>query len=169
MISEKMELAFNTQINREFFSSYLYLSMSAYMQEIGLPGFSNWLRVQAQEETFHASAMFDYVLQRGGKIKLQSIDTPKHEWNNVLEVFEETLAHEEQVSLWINELAEVADETKDRASAKFIQWFIAEQVEEEATANDIVSKLKLINLNGDALFAMDKELAARVFTPPVIQ
>ncbi len=169
MINEKMENAFNTQINREFFSAYLYLSMSAYMQEIGLPGFSNWLRVQAQEETFHATAMFDYVLQRGGKIKLQKVDEPQYEWENVLKVFQDTLNHEQQVTAWINDLAEIADETKDRASAKFIQWFIAEQVEEEATASDIVAKLKLINLNGDALFAMDKELSTRVFTPPVIQ
>lgn len=169
MINEKMEKAFNTQINREYFSAYLYLSMSANMQEVGLPGFASWLRVQAQEETFHANAMFDYVLQRGGKIKLQTIETPKHQWENVLEVFQDTLAHEEQVTVWINELAEIADETKDRAATKFIQWFIGEQVEEEANANDIVSKLKLINLNGDALFAMDKELGMRVFVPPVIQ
>ncbi len=169
MINEKMETAFNAQINREFFSAYLYMSMSANMQEIGLAGFSNWLRVQAQEEVFHATAMFDYVLQRGGKVKLQTIDTPKHQWDNVLKVFEETLAHEELVTGWINELAEVADELKDRASAKFLQWFIAEQVEEEATASDLVAKLKLINLNGDALFALDKELGARVFVAPVIQ
>ena len=168
MINEKMQTEFNNQINRELYSAYLYLSMSAYMQDIGLPGFGNWLRIQAQEETAHAMGMFDYVIQRGGNVKLQAIEMPQHEWKNVLEVFEETLAHEQKVTAWINDLAEVADETKDRAAAQFIQWYIAEQVEEEATVTDIIAKLKLINLNGDALFAMDKEFAARTFVAPVI-
>lgn len=169
MINEKMEKAFNTQINKELYSEYLYLSMSAYMQSIGLSGFANWMRVQAQEENFHAMAMFDYVLERGGKVKLEAIDAPPNNWNNVLEVFEETLAHEHYVTSLINALADVAEEVKDRAALAFIQWFITEQVEEEATDSDIVSKLKLINLNGDALFAMDKDMAARVFVPPVIK
>lgn len=169
MINEKMEKAFNTQINKELYSAYLYLSMSAYMQSIGLPGFANWMRVQAQEETFHAMAMFDYVLARGGNVKLESVDTPPCTWNNVLEVFEETLSHEHYVTSLIYGLADVADEVKDRASLAFIQWFITEQVEEEATDSDIVAKLKLINLNGDALFTMDKDFATRVFVAPVIQ
>lgn len=169
MINEKMEQAFNSQINKEFYSSYLYLSMSAYAQSKGLPGFANWLRVQAQEEIFHATTMFDYVLERGGNVKLEAVDTPKWDWKNVLEVFEETLAHEHYVTSLINQLADVADEVKDRASLTFLQWFINEQVEEEATATDIVAKLKLINLNGDALFAMDKDLATRVFVAPVIR
>lgn len=169
MINEKMEKAFNAQINKELYSAYLYLSMSAYMQSIGLPGFANWMRVQSQEETFHAMAMFDYVLERGGNVKLESVDTPPHTWNNVLEVFEETLAHEHYVTSLINGLADVADEVKDRAALAFIQWFITEQVEEEATDSDIVAKLKLINLNGDALFTMDKDMATRVFVAPIIK
>lgn len=169
MINEKMEKAFNAQINKELYSAYLYLSMSAYMQSVGLAGFANWMRVQSQEETFHAMAMFDYVLERGGNVTLEAIDAPVHTWKNVLEVFEETLAHEHYVTSLINKLADVADEVKDRAALAFIQWFITEQVEEEATDADIVSKLKLINLNGDALFTLDKDFAARVFVAPIIK
>ena len=171
MINEKMEKAFNSQINKEFYSAYLYLSMSAYMQSVGLSGFSGWLRIQAQEEIFHATTMFDYVLERGGNIKLEAVDTPAHSWINVLHVFEEILTHEQYVTELINELADVADEVKDRASLAFLQWFINEQVEEEATVTDIVAKLKLklINLNGDALFTMDKDMSARVFIAPVIK
>ena len=169
MINEKMEKAFNSQINREFYSSYLYLSMAAYLQDIGLSGFSNWMRIQAQEENFHAMTMFDYVLERGGKVKLDSFETPPSTWENVLAVFEETLEHEQHVSSLINKLADVADEVKDRAALAFLQWFINEQVEEEATASDIIAKLKLINLNGDAIFSMDKDLATRVFVAPVVK
>ncbi len=168
MINEKMEQAFNDQINKEFYSSYLYLSMAAYLQEIGLTGFASWMRVQVQEETFHATAMLDYLLERGGNVKLEAIPAPPHKWVNVLEVFEETLKHEQQISAWVNDLADVADEQRDRAAATFIQWFIKEQVEEEATASDILAKLKLINLNGDALFSMDKDLSTRTFVQPVI-
>ena len=169
MINEKMEKAFNSQINREFYSSYLYLSMAAYLQDIGLSGFSNWMRIQAQEENFHAMTMFDYVLERGGKVKLDSFETPPSTWENVLAVFEETLEHEQHVSSLINKLADVADEVKDRAALAFLQWFINEQVEEEATASDIIAKLNLINLNGDAIFSMDKDLATRVFVAPVVK
>lgn len=169
MISQKMQDAFNFQINKEFYSSYLYLSMSAYFQEVGLSGFANWMRVQAQEENFHAMAMFDYVLERGGNVVLAKIDAPESSWSSTLEVFQETLAHEQFVTGLINKLADVADEEKDRAALSFIQWFIDEQVEEEATVSDFVAKLKLISANGDALFSMDKEAATRVFVAPVIK
>lgn len=169
MINEKMEKAFNEQINKELFSSYLYLSMAAYFQNIGLSGFANWMRVQVQEENFHAMRMFDYVINRGGKVILEAIDKPDYEWKNPLHVYAETLKHEEYVTSLIYKLSDIADEVKDRSSISFLQWFIDEQVEEEATAGDIVSKLKLISENGDALYAMDKEFAARVYTPPVIK
>lgn len=167
MIHEKMEKAFNEQINKELYSSYLYLSMAGYFQNLGLSGFANWMRVQVQEENFHAMKMFDYVISRGGKVILESIAKPQYEWKSALEVFEETLKHEEYVTSLIYKLSDVADEVKDRASISFLQWFIDEQVEEEATASDIIAKLKLISDNGDALYAMDKEFTTRVFTPPV--
>lgn len=169
MINEKMEKAFNFQINKELYSSYLYLSMSAYLQSSGLPGFANWMRVQAEEENFHAMAMFDYVLERGGNVSLEAIDAPSKKWESVLSVYENVLSHEEYVTSLINQLADVADEVKDRAAASFIQWFIDEQVEEEATASDFVNKLKLISSNGDALFSMDKDAAARTFVQPIIK
>lgn len=169
MLTQTMENAFNVQINREFYSKYLYLSMAAYFQEVGLSGFANWMRVQVEEENAHAMAMFDYVLSRGGKVVLKEIEKPQHTWNNALDVFESTLAHETQVTAWINELAEVSEKEKDRASTAYLQWFINEQVEEEANSTEIIAKLKLINLNGDALFSMDKDLGARVFVPPIIK
>lgn len=168
MIHEKMEKAFNEQINKELYSSYLYLSMAAYFQTLGLSGFANWMRVQVQEENFHAMRMFDYVISRGGKVILEAIDKPDYQWKSPLEVYEETLKHEEYVTSLIYKLSDVADEVKDRAATQFLQWFINEQVEEEATAADTVAKLKLISENGDALYAMDKEFLTRVYTPPVI-
>lgn len=168
MINEKMQNAFNEQINKELYSSYLYLSMAAFLADKGLMGFANWMRVQVQEETAHAMLMFDYVIERGGTVSLEAIDKPKASYGSVLEVFEETLKHEEYVTSLMNKLADVADEVKDRAALSFIQWFIDEQVEEEANANDIIAKLKLIKEDGNALFMMDKDLGARTFVQPVV-
>lgn len=169
MISEKMQNAFSEQINKELYSSYLYLSMASYLSEIGLNGFANWMRVQVQEENFHAMAMYDYVIERGGKVNLLAIDKPASSFKSVLAVFEETLKHEEYVTSLINGLVDVAEEVKDRATVSFLQWFIDEQVEEESTASDLISKLKLINSEGNALFMMDKEMALRTFVAPVMK
>lgn len=166
MITQKMVDAFNYQINRELYSAYLYLSMSAYCSDLGLSGFANWFSVQVQEESFHARRMFDYLLERGGKIELEAIEKPDYKWNNLTEVYEQTLSHEEYVTSLINKLADVAEEEKDRAAMSFLQWFIDEQVEEENNARDIISKLKLIGESGNALYALDKEFAARVFVQP---
>lgn len=169
MISEKMQNAFNEQINKELYSSYLYLSMASYLSGLGLNGFANWMRVQVQEENFHAMAMYDYVIERGGEVSLLAIDKPMSSFKNVLAVFEETLKHEQYVTSLINGLMDVAEEVKDRAAISFLQWFIDEQVEEESTASDLVSKLKLINSEGNALFMMDKEMALRTFVAPVMK
>ena len=168
MISEKLEKAINEQINKEIYSSYLYLSMASYLADLGLSGFSNWMKIQVQEETAHAMGLYDYLIERGGSVELEAIEKPKTTWNNVLDVFESTLAHEQFVTKSLNELADVADEVKDRAAASFLQWYIDEQVEEESTATDIINKLKLINSDGNALFMLDKDMAARTFTAPVI-
>ena len=168
MITQKMVDAFNYQINRELYSAYLYLSMSAYCSEIGLSGFANWFSVQVQEESFHARRMYDYLLERGGKVELGAIEKPEGEWKNLTEVYEQTLSHEEYVTSLINKLADVAEEEKDRAAMSFLQWFIDEQVEEENNARDIIAKLKLIGESGNALYALDKEFAARVFVQPTI-
>lgn len=168
MINEKMEKAFLDQINKELYSEYLYLSMKAYFASLNLNGFANWMDVQVQEEHAHAMGMFNYVIERGGKIILEAIDKPETNWESPLEVFKKVLAHEEYVTSRINALMDVAEETKDRAAMTFLNWYIKEQVEEEANVGGILAQLELIKDDKSALFALDKELAARTFVAPVI-
>lgn len=165
MLSKKMEKAFNDQIKWEYYSAYLYLSLSSYFSGLGLPGFANWMDVQFQEEQFHARKMFDYVNEKGGRVVLQAIEAPESEWKSPLAAFEFALNHEYQVTKRINDLMDLAQKEKDHASAIFLQWFVSEQVEEEASFGDTVNKLKLVG-DGGGLFMLDRELAARVFTPP---
>jgi len=167
MISKKLEKAINAQINKELYSEYLYLSMAAYFENLNLSGFANFMRVQVQEERFHAMKFFDYVLERGGKIELEQIDKPITEFKSAMEVFEKTVEHEQFVTSSINELMELAIKEKDHAAKSFLNWYVDEQVEEEATVEAILRKLKMINGEGNGLLMMDKELAARVFNPPV--
>ena len=166
MLSKKMEKAINDQMNAEFYSSYLYLAMSAYFESVGLGGCANWMRMQAQEEWFHGMKMFHFVNERGGRVKLQKIDEPASEWKSTLDVFENVLAHERKVTGLINDLVDKALDEKDHASNIFLQWFVTEQVEEEDTASGIVDKLKFIGKDASALFALDQELGTRVFAPP---
>ncbi len=168
MINEKMEKAFLEQINAEMFSEYLYLSMKAYFANLNLAGFVNWMDVQVQEERAHAMGMFDYVLERGGRVILEQIEKPENNWNSPLEVFEAVLKHEEYITSRINALMDVAEETKDRAALAFLNWYLKEQVEEEANVGGILAQLKMIGDDKNGLFALDKELAARTFVAPVI-
>ena len=168
MIDSKMEAAFNSQINAELYSEYFYLSMKAYFETLNLKGFVNWMDVQIQEEHAHAMGMFNYVNARGGRVILKAIEAPKTEWNSVLEVFEDILKHEELVTSLINKLADVADEVKDRAALSFLNWYIKEQVEEEESVGGVLATLQLIGDDKNALFTLDKDLATRVFNPPVI-
>ena len=168
MINEKMEKAFNDQINAELYSEYLYLSMKAYFETLNLKGFVNWMDVQVQEEHAHAMGMFDYVNSRGGRVKLMAIDAPETDWESPLAVFEHILTHEELVTSLINKLADVADEVKDRAAVGFLNWYIKEQVEEEDNVGQVLATLRLIGNDKNALLALDKELAARTFVAPVI-
>lgn len=168
MISEKMQNAFLDQINKELYSEYLYLSMKAYFASLNLNGFANWMDCQVKEERAHAMGMFDYVLERGGNVELEAIEKPDTKWASPLAVFKQVLSHEEYVTSRINALMDVADETKDRAALIFLNWYLKEQVEEEATAGGILAQLELIGDDKHALFALDKELAQRVFNPPVI-
>ncbi len=168
MINEKMEKAFLDQINKELYSEYLYLSMKAYFANLNLMGFVNWMDVQVQEEHAHAMGMFDYVIERGGKVILEAIDKPDNTWQSPLDVFRAVLAHEEYVTSRINALMDVAEETKDRAAMTFLNWYIKEQVEEEANVGGVLAQLELIGDDKTALFALDKELAARTFVAPVI-
>lgn len=168
MINEKMEKAFLEQINAELFSEYLYLSMKAYFANLNLAGFVNWMDVQVQEERAHAMGMFDYLLERGGKVVLEKIEKPESNWNSPLEVFKAVLKHEEYITSRINALMDVAEETKDRAALAFLNWYLKEQVEEEANVSGVLAQLEMIGEDKNGLLALDKELAARTFVAPVI-
>jgi len=165
MLDEKMKKALNDQINEEFYSAYLYLSMSAYFSKIGLKGFANWMMVQYKEEVDHGMKMFNYILSRGEDVKLQAIKEPPNEWESPLQVFEETLKHEQHITERINYLIDIAEEVKDRATYNFLQWFIDEQVEEEENDREIIDRLKLIGDNRNGLFMLDRDLATRTYTP----
>lgn len=167
MLSKKLEEAINKQINAELYSAYLYLSMAAYFETKNLPGFANWMRVQFQEEQFHAFKFFDYVNERGGRVTLETIEGPRTEWSNPIEVFEETLKHEYHVTSLINNLMDLAIEERDHATKSFLNWYIDEQVEEEANVTALTEQLKLIDGKGHGMLMLDKELATRVFVPPV--
>ncbi len=166
MISKKMNAAFNGQINREMYSAYLYLAMSAYAESIDLPGFANWFRIQYQEEMFHSFKMYDYLIERDGDVQLLQIDEPPKDFGTALKLFEEALNHERKVTGWINDLMALAIEEKDFASQNFLQWFINEQVEEEATAKTIIQEIKMAGNEGSTLFMINRELGQRVYTPP---
>jgi len=166
MLSKKMAKLFNEQINKELSSAYLYQAMSAYSASIGLKGFANWFQIQVQEEVFHAQKMYNYILEQGEKIILEAIDKPETGFKSPLNLFERTLEHEKKVTASINNLIKSAQEESDMASFIFLQWFVTEQVEEEANANELIDKLKLIGDNGGGLFMIDKELQVRVFNPP---
>ncbi len=163
MATTKVLEAINEQVKYELYSSYLYLSMSAYFKDMGLSGFANWMRVQAKEEVTHAMKMYDYVQTRKGKIELLPIDAPPKTWKSPLDVLKAGLKHEEDVTARINKLVDLAVSNKDHASNNFLKWFVDEQVEEEDNFNDLVDKLTLIKNDANALLMMDKDLAARVF------
>jgi len=166
MISKKMQDAFNDQIAAEFFSAHLYLAMKAYLQSIDLPGFANWMGIQYQEEVFHGMKMFDYVIERDGRAQVKAWDAPQFEWKGPLDVFEAVYKHEQKVTSLINNLVDIAQGEKDHATQFFLQWFVNEQVEEEASAKAIIQQLKMIGDSRAALFQLDRELGLRVFTPP---
>ncbi len=161
MIGKPMQDAMNEQINKELYSSYLYLSMSAYFEDKNLTGFANWMRVQADEEREHAMKFYDFILERGGRVSLKAIDAPKTDWTSSLEVAEEVAAHEAKVTASIYALYELALKEKDYPAQVMLQWFISEQVEEEKNAAEIVANLKLIEERGTAVFVLDKQLGKR--------
>jgi len=168
MISDKMQTALNDQVTAEFYSAHFYLSMSAYLENIDLPGFANWMRIQYREEVSHGEKIFDFVIERDGRAILKSWQDPQIEWDSVLNVFEAAYAHEQKVTGMINNLVDIAQAEKDHASYNFLQWFVDEQVEEEASAKAIIQQLKMIGDSKAGLFQIDREMAQRVFTPPVV-
>ncbi len=163
MLNKKVEEAMNKQINAELWSAYLYLSMSAYFEAQNLSGFANWMRVQYQEELSHAMKFFDYINERGGRVNLRPITEVKTEWKDAVEVFEETLAHEQKVTSMINALVDLSIAEKDHASNNILQWYVDEQVEEEANAGSLLQQLKILNNNQQGLLMLDRELQQRTF------
>lgn len=166
MIKQRVNDAINTQINAELYSAYLYLSMAAYFEDQSLPGFANWMRVQFEEEQFHGLKFYAFVNERNGRVVLDAIDKPETTWSNIISVFEHVLSHEEHVTSLIDNLMALAIEERDYATSNFLQWFVDEQVEEEANVNGLLDQLRRVNGEGHAILMLDRELATRVFTPP---
>jgi ferritin len=161
MLGKKLEDAINEQINKELYSSYLYLSMSAYCEAESLPGFADWMRAQAQEEVGHAMHFFDYVNARGGRVVLKAIEMPPPIWKSPLEMFEQVLEHERKVTGMINRLYELALIEKDYATQMELQWFVTEQVEEEESAGQVVDQLKRVGEQPMGLLMLDTQLGER--------
>jgi ferritin len=161
MISKIMQDAINEQINKELYSSYIYLSMAAYFEAESLPGFGNWLRIQAAEENEHAMKLYDYLLERGGKVELKAIPAPKAGWGSALEAVEQVLEHEQLVTKSIHDLYELAVKEKDYPTQVMLHWFIEEQVEEEASATAILDSMKRIESHQTAILMLDHRLSKR--------
>ena len=166
MLSKTMEDALNEQLNREMYSAYLYLSMSAYAAHEGLKGFANWFMVQYHEEMLHAMKIFEYVTLRGGRVTLKSIPQPPATFASPLDMFQKTLEHELYITKSINEWMDLAIAEKDHAAHIFLQWYVTEQVEEENNDQEILARLRIIGVDAQGLMLLDKELAARVTTVP---
>ncbi len=166
VIKAKLEKALNEQINKEFYSAYLYMSMSTHSASIGLKGISGWFMAQYHEEMFHAMKFYEYVGRHGGKVALKAIKAPPANFKSVLDMFEKTLKHEQSITESINNLINIAIDLKDHATHNFLQWYITEQVEEEENDNDIIAKLKLIKNDSNGLFMIDKELGSRIVNVP---
>jgi ferritin len=151
----------NEQIKHELYSAYLYLSMAAHFESANLPGFASWMRIQAKEEQEHAMKFFDHILERGGKVTLQSIDQPPVEFGLPTAIFEEVLAHEQKVTARIHLLYKLAVKEEDFASQVFLNWFVSEQVEEEKNATEILETLRMIGDKSNAIFQLDHRLGKR--------
>lgn len=161
MLNEKMEKALNEQLNAELSSAYLYYSMSAYFNNKGLPGCAKWMMIQAEEEVEHAQKFYNYIFDRMGEVKLDSIPKPTSTWNSILAVFEDAFRAESNVTARINNLVKLARELDDHASFNFLQWFVEEQVEEEASVDAVIQKVKLAGESGPAILMIDRELGSR--------
>ncbi|HUP00027.1 MAG TPA: ferritin [Gemmatimonadota bacterium] len=161
MLSVKIQPALNDQINNEFYAAYLYLSMAGFFQEKNLSGFAHWMRLQREEEIAHGMKIFDFVYDRDGRVELGALEQPQATFDSPLDVMERALEHEREVTAKINELYELAVAEKDYSTQALLQWFILEQVEEEASALQIVEQLRMIGDSRAALLMLDRELGSR--------
>lgn len=169
MISKKLAKAINDQINKELFSEYLYISMQAWFANNNLDGMAAWMDVQGKEERFHAMKFFNYLIERGGKVELKAIDAPTIEFGTPLKAFSMAYSHEQLITKSINSLMDLAIKENDHAARSFLQWYVDEQVEEEASADKIVNTLKLVGDNGHGIMMIDRELGQRTYTPPATE
>lgn len=166
MLSKELHEAINAQINAEFWSAYLYLSMAADAEHKGLKGVANWFRIQFQEEQDHATIFINYLVSRDAKVDLRPIEAVRTEWSSPIEMFRDTLDHERKVTAMIHRLASIAHEANDFASANMLTWFVNEQVEEEESARDMINAFDAVEGNKFGLYMLDKELAQRTYTVP---
>lgn len=160
-INSKVEKAINNQINKELYSSYLYLAMAAYFESVNLRGFAHWVRLQAKEEDAHAMKFYGYLFDRGGRVILSAIDAPPAEWKSAFDVFSQIYAHEVKVTGYINDVLKTARQENDSATETMLDWFITEQVEEEAHAQQIMERLKMVKDSSNGLLMLDFELSQR--------
>jgi ferritin len=166
MIQQELQSALIEQLNKEFHSAYIYLGMSAYCSKEGFNGASSWFLIQYQEEIAHGMKLFKYLEDQDVQIQLPDIKGVEVKFNSLLEVFEKSLAHEQFMTQNLNNLSDIAMKNKDHATYNLLQWYVTEQVEEEATVNEIIDHIKLVGDNGYGLYTIDKELATRTFVDP---
>jgi ferritin len=166
MLNKKIEEAFNKHLNEELYSAYLYLSMSTYFEAENLKGMANWMRLQAQEEMGHALRFYNFIFARDGRVTLTEIRTPKTNWKSPLDAFEDAYSHECKISSLINGLVDLAIKENDHPANTFLQWFVNEQIEEEAGVKEIVDKLKFAGDNKVTLFMLDNQLGQRAVATP---
>lgn len=164
-MNPNVEKAINEQIHAEFFSFYLYLSVSAYFKTIHLDGFANWMNIQAQEEYGHAMKLFDFLIERGGTVRLMALDAPETKWASPSAAFEAVLAHEQYITDRINSLVDVSTREKDHATTVMLHWYVSEQVEEVATADTLANQVKMVEGSNHGLLMLDRELATRQLAP----
>lgn len=167
MLKKEITDALNEQINKEIYSAFLYMSMSAYTNDLVLKGFANWFMVQYHEEMYHAMKMYEYIQSQGESVVLKTVDAPPTTFDSPLDAFEKTLAHEQVVTQSINDLMDLAIQHRDHATKIFLEWYVTEQVEEEDTAGDMIAQLQMIGDDPHALLMMDRELAGRAASIPV--
>ncbi|MEG0307690.1 MAG: ferritin [Clostridium sp.] len=166
MLSENLLKNLNDQVNFEFYSAYTYLAMASYAESVDLSGFANFLKVQAQEELFHAMKFYDYIFQKNGVVELETIEKPEATYESITDVFEKGYNHEQIVTSRIYKLADIASDEKEHSTISLLKWFIDEQVEEENNFNSLLKKVRRVENNSAALYMLDEELSTRVFTQP---
>ena len=162
-MDNKLVKSLNSQLNFELYSAYLYASMASHLKSLDLNGFANWMDIQVQEELAHVKKFYEFLHDRNESVEFDALPKPQHEWKSPLDVFKHALKHEKIVTGRINALTDLAAKVSDHATLNFLQWFVSEQVEEEASVMSVIQQIKLV---GNSLFLLDRELGQRVFTPP---